>query len=246
VTPALKPEDIHARTVIVARRGGEAMNRSVRRSLLSVAFVLPCSLALAHPDHPDQPCDSISTARAQPLGTSVEVLGTVTVPPGAFDGGFAIQAGADGIYVLDAAGASLRVGDVARVTGTLVDNSGLLAIQPVSVKFLFGAQPVKPQHSATGAVGEATEARLLHLHGTMVGPLVDDSPFGFKLDIDDGSGPIQIFLYPGTGIPTDGLVEGASVDTVCFSNQFEATYECDPASPESFRVGSARPRHRPH
>jgi len=216
------------------------MNRSVRRSLLSVAFVLPCSLALAHPGHPDQHCESIGTARAQPLGTSVEVLGTVTVPPGAFDGGFAIQAGADGIYVLDAAGVSLHIGDVARVTGTLVDNSGLLAIQPASVKFLFSGPPVQPHQSATGAVGEATEARLLHLHGTMVGPLVDDSPFGFKLDIDDGSGPIQIFLYPGAGIPTEGLIEGASIDSACFSNQFEATYECDPASPESFRVGSAR------
>ena len=224
------------------------MNRSVRRSLLSVAFVLPCGLALAHPHHPDpdQPCGSIAGAREQSLGTSVEVQGSVTVPPGAFDGGFAIQAEAAGIYVLDAAGASLHVGDVARVTGTLVDNSGLLAIQPASVKFLFSGQPVRPEHSATAAVGEATEARLLQLHGTMVGQLVDDSPFGFKLDIDDGSGPIQIFLYPGTGIPTDGLVEGASVDTVCFSNQFEATYECDPASPESFHVGSAGHRHGPH
>jgi len=215
------------------------MNRTVRRSLLSVAFALPCSLALAHPDHDTQPCESIGAARAQALGTSVEVQGTVTVPPGSFDGGFAIQAGPNGIYVLDAAGASLHVGDVARVTGTLVDNSGLLAIQPASVKFLLSAQPVKPQHNSTGAVGEATEARLLHLRGTMVGALVDDSPFGFKLDIDDGSGPIQIFLYPGTGIQTDGLVEGASIDTVCFSNQFEATYECDPASPAAFRVGSA-------
>jgi hypothetical protein len=116
------------------------------------------------------------------------------------------------------------------------NNSGLLAIQPASVKFIVSAQPVRPHHSPTGAVGEATEARLLHLRGTMVSPLVDDSPFGFKLEIDDGSGPIQVFLYPATGIPTDGLVVGASIDTVCFSNQFETTYECDPASPAAFRV----------
>lgn len=217
------------------------MNRSMRRGLLrwlllSTAFVLPRGLALAHADRPDGPCDSIGAARSQPLGTRVQVQGTVTVPSGAFDGGFAIQAGADGIYVLDSAGNALRAGDVVVVAGTLVDNSGLLAIQPESVKWIASARPVRPQHSATGAVGEGTEARLLQLHGTMVSPLVDDSPFGFKLEIDDGSGPIQIFLYPGTGIPTDGLVEGANIDTVCFSNQFEATYECDPASPAEFRV----------
>jgi hypothetical protein len=222
------------------------MNRSIRRLLLgrallsrflvTTAFVLPCGLALAHAGQPDGPCDAIGAARSQPPGTSVEVQGTVTVPSGAFDGGFAIQSGADGIYVLDSAGSELRIGDVVRVAGTLVDNSGLLAIQPASVKFIGNAQPVRPQHSATGAVGEATEARLLHLRGTMVSPLVDDSPFGFELEIDDGSGPIQIFLYPGTGIPTDGLVVGANIDTVCFSNQFETTYECDPASPSRFRV----------
>ena len=61
-----------------------------------------------------------------------------------------------------------------------------------------------------------------------VGALVDDSPFGFKLDINDGSGPIQIFLFPGSGISTAGLVAGATIDTVCFSNQFEAIFECDP------------------
>jgi hypothetical protein len=220
------------------------MNRFVRRTLLSVAFVLPCGLALANADDADQQCESIGSARRQALGASVEVLGTVTVPPGAFDAGFAIQAGADGIYVLDAAGASLRAGDLVRVAGTLVDNSGLLAIQPASLTFISSARPVRARQSATGAVGEATEARLLHLRGTMVGPLVDDSPFGFELDIDDGSGPIQIFLYPGTGISTEGLLAGASIDTVCFSNQFEATYECDPASPASFRVDSAHHRHR--
>jgi hypothetical protein len=219
------------------------MNPFVRRSLLSVAVSLTCGLALAHPDLSHRDCESIDSARRKAPGTSVEVLGTVTVPPGAFDAGFAVQRGADGIYVLDAAGASLHVGDVVRVAGALVDNSGLLAIQPTSVELLFAGSPVRARHSATGAVGEATEGRLLHLQGTMQGPLVDDSPFGFKLVIDDGSGPIQIFLYPGTGISTLGLIAGARIDTVCFSNQFESTYECDPPQPAFFRVD---PAERPH
>jgi hypothetical protein len=54
---------------------------------------------------------------------------------------------------------------------------------------------------ATGAVGEASEGRLLRLAGTMVGDVVDDVPFGLKLEIDDGSGPIQLFIIPAPGSP---------------------------------------------
>jgi hypothetical protein len=212
------------------------MNRSFRRSLIIAACIFPCSIALARAEAPDPHCEPIAVARHQALGSKVAAVGTVTVPSGAFDGGFAIQEGAHGIYVLDSAGTALQIGDVVRVTGTLVDNSGLLSIQPSSVVLLAGGSPIRARPRATAAVGEATEGSLLHLHGTMVGALVDDSPFGFKIEIDDGSGPIQIFLYPGVGIPTQGLVAGARVDTVCFSNQFETTYECDPPSSASFHV----------
>ncbi|HEY5955718.1 MAG TPA: hypothetical protein VIV60_04160, partial [Polyangiaceae bacterium] len=167
---------------------------------------------------------SLSMARHRALGSSVSVIGSVTVPTGAFDAGFAIQGFVDGIYVLDAADHIQRaLGDVVLVTGTLVDSFGLLAIQPTSVACLFHG-PTAPAHPhATGTVGEATEGRLLRLHGTMVGPLVDDSPYGYKLAIDDGSGPVQVFLYPGSGISTAGLVDGVQIETSCFSNQYETT-----------------------
>jgi len=212
------------------------MNQTIHRSLSTLAFVLPAGFAMVPAEASASHCAPIAAARQQALGSSVSVIGTVTVPSGAFDSGFAIQQAGHGIYVLDAAGAPRRAGDVVRVTGTLVDTSGLLSIQPTSVAFLLGGSPVRAHPSATGAVGEATEGRLLHLRGEMQGPLVDDSPFGFKIEIDDGSGPIQIFLYPGTGIPTEGLIPGAKIETSCFSNQFEATYECDPPSSASFRV----------
>jgi len=212
------------------------MNRSIRRSLSTVALILLYGFAMTPAEASASGCEPIAAARQKALGSSVSVIGTVTVPSGAFDTGFAIQQAGHGIYVLDAAGASRRAGDVVRVTGTLVDTSGLLSIQPTSVALLSDGSPVRAHQSATGAVGEATEGRLLHLRGTMLSPLVDDSPFGFKIDIDDGSGPIQIFLYPGTGISTEGLIPGAKIDTSCFSNQFEATYECDPPSPASFQV----------
>ena len=77
-------------------------------------------------------------------------------------------------------------------------------------------------------MGEATEGKLLELHGALVGDPVDDSPYGYKLTLDDGSGPIQVFLYPGSGIAPTGLTAGLEVSVICFSNQYDVQYECDP------------------
>ncbi len=211
------------------------MNRLSTRALL-IAGAIATSLSTVPADATAPHIQPIAVARHRALGSTVSVIGSVTVPSGAFDSGFAIQGPIDGIYVLDSVGASRRIGDVVRVTGTLVDNVGLLSIQPTAVSFLFRGPPLPARPRRTGAVGEATEGRLLHLHGTMIGPLVDDSPYGYKLDIDDGSGPIQIFLYPGTGISTAGLAAGVKVDTTCFSSQYDVTYECAPASPAAFHV----------
>jgi len=210
------------------------MNSMVR---VGGVFVLVGSLvvsggASARPER----CETIAAARRAPLGATVTVSGTVTVPTGAFDGGIAVQDDDAGIYVLDSLGASYASGTRVKVTGELVDSSGLLAIQPSAIEAAGRGERIEPQHRATGAVGERTEGRLLKLTGTMRGPLVDDSPYGFKLDIDDGSGPVQVFLYPGTGISTAGLVDGARVSVVCFSSQYEAEYECDPPSAGALKL----------
>jgi len=181
-------------------------------------------------------CGTIAEARRAPLGTTVTVSGTVTVPTGSFDGGLALQEDDAGVYVLDSLGENFATGTRVTVTGVLVDASGLLAIQPSSVQAGGRGEHVRAARLATGAVGESSEGRLLKLKGTMQGPLVDDSPYGFKLELDDGSGPVQIFLYPGTGIATDGLVDGARVAVTCFSSQFETHYECDPPSAGDLRV----------
>jgi hypothetical protein len=216
------------------------MTLSCRPRSLAIlaALSLAAPLAAVSPalaDHGDR-VEHIAKARREALGATVIVRGTVTVPSTAFDAGFAIQDGNAGIYVLDSAGAVRAVGAEVEVSGTLVDSFGLLAIQPTAVASLGNGKRVKAHKQRTGSVGEATEGRLLELDGTMVGDLVDDSPFGFKLDIDDGSGSIQIFLFPGTGISTAGLVAGASIHVVCFSNQFEAFFECDPRRPADLQV----------
>jgi hypothetical protein len=210
------------------------MSIQIRRPLLALMSVL--ALGLAAPAVDAAVLEPIAVARHQALGTAVSVFGTVSVQSGAFDTGFAIEGLVDGIYVLDAAGAPRNVGDLVVVNGTLVDNFGLLSIQPTSVTTLAHGLPVLPQPHSTGSVGEATEGRLLSIHGEMIDALFDDSPYGFKFDIDDGSGPIQIFLYPGTGISTAGLVPGAHLHLTCFSNQFDTHYECDPRRPSDLHI----------
>ena len=203
--------------------------------LLGAGLFVPESV-LARPGHGG----SIAAARREPLGATVSVIGTVTVPTGAFDDGIALQQNDAGIYVLDSLGESFATGAELEITGVLVDSSGLLAIQPSSITRRGRGQRIEPECRATGAVGERTEGQLLRLSGTMRGPLVDDSPYGFKLDIDDGSGEVQVFLYPGTGISTAGLVDGRRLSVVCFSNQYEAEYECDPRSPADLKLGDNR------
>jgi hypothetical protein len=210
---------------------------SIRHLSYSIVALLALSVTAAMPASatPSIPLP-IAVVRHAPIGSTVTVIGSVTVPTNAFDAGFAIQDLVDGIYVLDSGAANRHIGDRVAVTGTLVDNFGLLSIQPTSVTGLGRGRVVAPRHRSTGSVGEATEGRLLELDGDMVGDLIDDGPFGFKLNIDDGSGPIQIFLFPGSGISVTGLHDGVSIHVVCFSNQFDTTFECDPRQVSDFEV----------
>lgn len=206
------------------------------RHLSRPLFALVVSLAALAPATAFADRTSIAHARELALGSTVTVRGVVTVPTDAFDPGFAVQQGGAGIYVLASGDDAREIKDKVEITGTLVDSFGLLAIDPSSITALGNGDKVEPKEVDTGDVGEATEGRLLKLKGTMVGDLFDDSPFGFKLNIDDGSGPIQIFLFPGAGVPTTGLHAGVKIKVVCFSNQFDTTFECDPRRAEDFKV----------
>lgn len=217
----------------------QSPDRSLPRQILSLALAgMLTAVVVARPSVAGAAARAmpIAAARQKALGSTVTVRGTVTVPTGAFDGGFALQQAQAGLYVLDSGGANRNIGDEVLVTGTLVDNYGVLSIQPTSVAALGHEEPIEPQRRATGSVGEASESRLLALHGTQVGDLVDDSPYGWKIDIDDGSGPIQIFIYPGSGIDVSNLKAGARIDVTCYSSQYTTTYECAPPTAGDLRV----------
>jgi DNA/RNA endonuclease YhcR with UshA esterase domain len=187
---------------------------------------------------------SIAQARSLPLGTVVTVDGSVTTPSGAFessffDKGFGLQDKSAGIYVSLQTNLGVTPRAQARVTGTLTDSFGLLILVPASpsdVK-IHGAGPkVKPEFVTTGAVGEATEGRIVRVVGTITQAPASDGSFGSKFFVDDGSGELQIFVNTQTGIDLSGLMAGQTVSVTGFSSQFDTHYEIDPRFPADIEV----------
>lgn len=175
---------------------------------------------------------TIAQARSQPLGTSVTVEGVVTVPAGLFDAGFAMQDGTGGIYVFHPQGFPqvLMPYQVVQVTGVLTEVNGLLEIAPgdpaTDVVLTGQSPPIAPLEVRTGAIGEETEGWLVSIEGTVIAQ--DHDTFV----IDDGSGPAQVYIAPGTGISTAGIAVGKAVTVVGFSGQFDP----EPPFEEGYRV----------
>ena len=209
-------------------------------TLLITTFAGP----LLSPQSADPKSITIAEARSLPLGTVVTIDGVVTVPSGAFssstfDQGFAIQDRTGGIYVSvpDNLGFTLR--QQVRVTGKLADTvlPGLLVLVDVTDVKAHGSGPkVPPLPVATGAVGEATEGKLVTITGTITQPIVNDLPFGFIVFVNDGSGEVHSFVCASTGIDVSGLSPGQTVEITGFSGQFASDFEVDPRIQADIRI----------
>jgi hypothetical protein len=70
----------------------------------------------------------------------------------------------------------------------------------------------EPEHRATGAIGEAEEAVLVTLGGTVTTSPIRTSAGNVYFDLDDGSGPIRIFISPRSGIDASTIAAGQRVD----------------------------------
>ena len=223
-----------------------------RRFLLSallLALAVISNLALpatgrATPPAPTPKIISIAEARSLPLGTVVTVDGSVTVPSGAFssstfDQGFAIQDHTGGIYVSTADNLGFAPRQQVRVTGKLADTvlPGLLVLIDVTDVKAHGKGPkVQALPVATGAVGEATEGKLVRITGTITQPIINDLPFGFIIFINDGSGEVHAFVCASTGIDVSGLSPGQTIEVTGFSGEFAGSFEVDPRFQDDIKV----------
>jgi len=198
-----------------------------------VTLLFAVSPDAAHSASPSSRTISIAEARSLPLGTVVTVDGSLTVPSGAFssstfDEGFAIQDHTGGIYVSVADNLGFAPRQQVRVTGMLADSFGLLTLTDVTDTKAHGIGPkVQALPVATGAVGEATEGKLVRIAGRIT-RTANDLPYGFMIFIDDGSGEIKVFVSASTGIDVSGLSPGLTIEVTGFSGQFDTAYEVDP------------------
>jgi DNA/RNA endonuclease YhcR with UshA esterase domain len=183
----------------------------------------------------------IAGARELPLGTTVTIEGRVTVPSGVFssasleDQGFAIEDATGGVYVRLDVDLGIHRNQQVRVTGTLDQSFNILFVraEPSGVQLL----PPSPLLIATGEVGAATEGRIITVAGVIT-DIFDDGHYGVQFAVDDGSGPLAVFVHRSTGmdpfeIPFIGL--GKKVQVTGFSSRFADEVELQPRFRDDIR-----------
>lgn len=208
------------------------MFRSALLALLAIAA------AAAPPVHAQESrVTAISRARDLGPGATVLVEGTVTVAPGVFDGGFAIQDHSAGIWVLAPADSvRLIVGQRVRVQGTLDEPNGQLAIMPAAIRPLGEADAPSPRDLRTGLLNESMEGWLVKIRGRVAAEAVNDEPWGWKVMVDDGTGPVLVFVDAETNVDVRPLRAGDTVEVTGFAGQYDDHYEVVPRVQGDVRV----------
>lgn len=205
----------------------------------SALFAVLATAALAAPPLQAQEAriTPLARARDQGAGATVLVEGVVSVPPGVFDGGFAIQDQTAGIWVLPPPDpVRLRVGQRVRVQGTLDEPNGQLAIMPSAIGPLGDRDAPAPREVRTGALDEGEEGWLVRIRGRVAGEAVNDEPWGWKVMVDDGSGPVLVFVDAETNVDVQTLRAGDTVEVTGFAGQYDDHYEVVPRAQVDIRV----------
>jgi hypothetical protein len=208
--------------------------------MLRISRIVPL-LALAACTRPEPPrqaeappggsarTDSLATsiARAREIGPGARAAlgGTVNVASGAVDAGFALQDGPRAIYVAADSGTRLGAGQMVRVNGRLTDQHGLLVVIADSVRVTGRTAPFPAVHIRTRRIGEVTEALLVGVQGRITAPVVDDRPYGWKITIDDGGGPLQVFVPAHHAFDPAAYGVGEMIGVEGMSAQYDSTYE---------------------
>lgn len=165
-------------------------------------------------------------------GKTIRVSGTVTVQSGAYassiSSGFAIQDQTAGIYVIDDTH-SYQLGQSVTVTGTVGAENMQRTIKLQKSTLLSGSGTITPRPVQTGKVGEAEGGYLITAEGEIT-RTVDDGKYGYKLFIDDGSGPYQVFINASTELIEDATSwkPGDVIRVVGFAGRYSDDYEIMP------------------
>lgn len=158
---------------------------------------------------------SIATARALPKNTRTRVQGTVTLARGVVDGETAVIQDASGAIVLrlgDEVG-RLASGEVVEVDGARSTKSGMETLRVTAPPRRLGSAALPaPRSVRTGQAGEALEAVRVVVRGGLVAAARQASSGSVSFEIDDGSGPLRVFIGPSLAGDLGDLEGGAWVE----------------------------------
>jgi hypothetical protein len=109
----------------------------------------------------------------------------------------------------------LARGERVQVAGTRSTLAGMetLRVTAAAVRLGTGSEP-EPSTARTGDAGEALEARLTRVRGALVAAARRAASGSVSFEIDDGSGPLRIFMAASLDATTDGLAAGAWVEVI--------------------------------
>ena len=158
---------------------------------------------------------SIASARQAAVNSRVRVRGVVTLPSSVLsDGTAAIQDGTGAIILRlgDEAG-DVSQGEIVVVDGKRSTKSGMETVLVSVAPERRGnqAQPAASRH-ATGDLGEEQEALLVTVRGAVVTTPRRTSAQNVYFDLDDGSGPLRVYISPRTGIGVTAIELGATLE----------------------------------
>jgi hypothetical protein len=158
---------------------------------------------------------SIARARTAATGTRLRIRGVVTLPSGMVEAGSAVIADASGAILVRTNAASSRLlrGQLVELSGTRSTKSGMASLRMTAPALVLGTQPEPAAiRRATGAVGERDEATLVIVRGVVRDGPRRTSGGGLTLTVDDGSGPLRVFVAAGTGVSAHAIPAGAWVE----------------------------------
>ncbi len=101
---------------------------------------------------------------------------------------------------------------------------------------LVACASIAPLEMRTGAVGAGVEGRLIAIRGTLAGPPVDDRPWGWKIYVDDGSGPLLVFVAPAANIDVSVLRAGQRLRVIGMGGRYEQHIELLPRAPADLQL----------
>ncbi len=163
---------------------------------------------------PGEDVVTVAAARLAAAGSHVRVRAVVTLPSSVLHDGTAAvedETGAIVVRLGDEAG-ELALGELVVIDGVRSTKSGMETIRSSTPPLRLGAagQPL-PEAVSTAAVGEDLEARLVRVAGIATAPR-RTSAQNVYFDLDDGAGPVRVFVGSATGIDAAELLAGSWVE----------------------------------